>query len=209
MPAGRYRVEDGDGQPVGSEEFRCAPGPAGWRYFSEIQTRDPSPHGEVVDLAVDEGWRPVRTRIETGEHQLLLEADGLERLTGYRDRVPIETRWGPHMHLDYLSPAYNAVTANRLTASAEIEVVYLEAYTCEPIMERQRYEDLGGDEVETPVGRFAARGWRYTALSSGWSRRLWVAGDIVVAYEGLFTLEWYEPGASGPQVLPSTARGAS
>ena len=120
MPTGRYTVMDGDGRPVGTEEFRCAPGPMGWRYFSEVETSDPQPHHEIVDLVVDADWRPVRTRIDTGSHDLLLEAEGLERLTGFRDRIPIETPWGPQMHLDYLSPAYNAVTANRLTAASEI-----------------------------------------------------------------------------------------
>ena len=70
-----------------------------------------------------------------------------------------------------------------------------------PRMERQRYELLGEDEVATPVGRFAARRWRYTALSTGWTRDLWVARDVVVAYYGLYALEWYEAGASGPPVL--------
>jgi hypothetical protein len=201
MPTGRYTVMDGDGRPVGTEEFRCAPGPMGWRYFSEVETSDPQPHHEIVDLVVDADWRPVRTRIDTGSHDLLLEAEGLERLTGFRDRIPIETPWGPQMHLDYLSPAYNAVTANRLTAASEIEVVFLEAVTCEPTIERQRYHLLGDEEVDTPAGRFAAQRWRYTALSSGWSRDLWVTGDVVVAYDGLFALEWYEPGASGPRML--------
>lgn len=201
MPTGRYTVMDGDGRPLGTEEFRCAPGPMGWRYFSDVETSDPQPHHEIVDLVVNADWRPVRTRIDTGSHDLLLEAEGLERLTGFRDRVPIETPWGPQMHLDYLSPAYNAVTANRLTAASEIEVVFLEAVTCEPTIERQRYDLLGDEEVDTPAGRFAARRWRYTALSSGWSRDLWVTGDVVVAYDGLFALEWYEPGASGPRML--------
>ncbi len=84
---------DGEGNAVGTEEFRCAPGPMGWRYFADL---------------------------------------------------------------------------------------------------------LGDDEVATPVGRFAAARWRYTALSSGWSRDLWVAADVVVRYEDVFELEWYEPGASGP-----------
>jgi len=68
-------------------------------------------------------------------------------------------------------------------------------------MERQRYELLGEEEVATPAGRFAARRWRYTALATGWTRDLWVAGDVVVAYQGLYALELYEPGASGPPVL--------
>ena len=82
----------------------------------------------------------------------------------------------------------------RLDATAEIEVVFLRAVTCESTIERQRYELLGNEEVAAPAGRFVARRWRYTALSSGWSRDLWVAGDVVVAYEGTFALEGYEPG---------------
>lgn len=33
---------------------------------------------------------------------------------------------------------------------------------------------------------------------TGWTRSLWVAGDLVVSYEGLFELAAYEPGQSGP-----------
>lgn len=197
MPSGRYTVMDGDGNPVGTEDFRCAPGPMGWRYFSDIDTRVPDPHHEIVDLAVDAAWRPVRTRIDTGSHDILLTVEDGD-LAGFRDRRPIAIPWGPEVELDYLSPAFNAVTANRLQRTAEIDVIFLEPVTCEPRRERQRYELRSEEDVETPVGRFAATRWRYTALSSGWSRDLWVAGDVVVAYEGLFALEWYEPGAGGP-----------
>ncbi len=202
MPSGRYTVMDGDGNPVGAEDFRCVPGPMGWRYFSDIETTVPEPHHEIVDLAVDTTWRPVRTRIDTGSHDILLTVEG-DRLAGFLDRQPIAIPWGPDLELDYLSPAFNAVTANRLRATAGIEVVFLEAVTCEPRSERQRHELRGHEEVATPVGRFAARRWRYTALSTGWSRDLWVAGDVVVAYEDLFALEWYDPGATGPKPLPS------
>jgi len=196
MPAGRYLVMDGEGTPVGTETFRCAPGPMGWRYVAEIRTDDPEPHDEVVDLIVDAEWRPVRVRITTGSHEILLTADR-DGLTGARDRRQVEVAWGPQVHLDYLSPAFNAVTANRLTATSEIEVVFLEAVTCAPRSERQRYELVGDEEIDTPVGRFEARRWRYTALSSGWGRDLWVAGDVVVRYDGLFELEAYDAGASG------------
>ncbi|HEX9122701.1 MAG TPA: hypothetical protein VF984_04975 [Actinomycetota bacterium] len=197
MAVGRYTVMDGEGAPVGTEDFRCAPGPVGWRYFADVVTSVPEPHHETVDLTVDADWRPVRTRIHTGSHEILLSAGG-DRLAGFLDGGAVETPWGPDHHLDYLSPAYNAVTANRLSGSAEIEVVFLAPVTCEPRIERQRYELLGNDEVATPVGRFAATRWRYTALSSGWSRDLWVAADVVVRYDDVFELEWYEPGASGP-----------
>ena len=49
----------------------------------------------------------------------------------------------------------------------------------------------------TPVGTFEATRWTYTSLDSGWTTDLWIAGDTVVRYDRLFTLEEYEPGASG------------
>ena len=200
MPAGRYTVMDGDGHPVGTEAFRCAPGPIGWRYFSEVDVADPEELHAVVDLAVDADWRPVRTQVDTGAHRILLQAEG-DRLRGFLDGEALETPWGEDHELDYASPAYNAVTANRLVGTAEFDVVFLDPRTCEPRHERQRYELAGEEEVATPVGRFATRRWIFTALSSGWSRPFWVAGDVVVAYEGLFELASYDPGATGPLVL--------
>ena len=201
MPIGRYSVMGGDGNAVGTEDFRSAPGPAGWRYFSDIQTIVPEPHHEVVDLVADSGWRPVRTRINTGSHEILLMAES-ERLTGYRDGLALEVAWGPDVELDYASPAYNVVTAHRLgSRTAEFDVVFLQPVTCQPVMERQRYEHLGEEDVATPAGRFASVRWRYTAIPSGWSRKLWIAGDVVVRYDGLYELESYDPGASGPPPL--------
>lgn len=197
MPAGRYTVLDGDGRPVGTEVFRCAPGPSGWRYASTIVTSSPEPHEEVVDLVVDSRWRPVRLRIETGSHEVLLGPRG-DRLVGSRDGQPVDVPFGPEVELDYLSPCFNAVTALRLGRTADIDVVYLRPVTCEPVVVRQRYELLGQEEVDTPAGRFRATRWQYTALDSGWTRPLWVAGDVVVAYEGLFELAEYDPGSRGP-----------
>jgi hypothetical protein len=198
MPAGRYTVLDGSGRPAGAESFRCAPGPAGWRYFAEIETSLPEPHREVVDLVVDAWWRPVRLRIDTGSHDILLVVEG-DRTTAVRDGDPVEVVFGPDVELDYLSPCFNAVTANRLGRTAEIDVLYLRPVTCEPVPVRQRYElEETEEEVTTPAGRFRAARWRYTDLGSGWTRPLWVAGDVVVAYEDLFELAEYEPGRSGP-----------
>ena len=60
---------------------------------------------------------------------------------------------------------------------------------------RQSYEPLGPAEVDTPVGRFRADRWRFAW--DDYSADIWVAGDVVVAYEGLFDLVHYEPGATG------------
>jgi hypothetical protein len=172
MPIGRYTVMDGRGRSVGTEEVRCAPGPAGWRYVSRIETSIPEPHAEVVDLVVDRSWRPVRLRIETGSHALHLTAvEGA--LAGTRDGEPLELPFGPEVELDYLSPCFNAVTAAHLGRTAEFDVIYLEPVACEPVAERQRYEHEGEELVDTPVGRFATTRWRYTSLRTGWSARFW------------------------------------
>jgi hypothetical protein len=202
VPSGRYAVRGRRGDVVGTEDFRCAPGPAGWRYFSEIQRNEPMPHREIVDVVVDAAWRIVRARIETGEHRILLEP-GNGSLIGRLDDGEIQIGWSPDMHLDYLTPAMNAITGKRLDTSAEIDVVYLEPVTLEPTLVRQRYELLGPDLVATPVGRFESRRWRYTAISSGWTSELWVADDVVVRYDRAFELISYEPGATGPVPVPS------
>jgi hypothetical protein len=191
MPTGRYTVLGDDGA-VGTEDFRCAPGPMGWRYFSDIRTD----HHEIVDIAVDRDWRIARLRIDTGEHDILLEPHG-DILAGYRDRRAIEIPYGPDLHLDYFTPATNAITCRRLTETTEIDVVYLEPVTLEPTVVRQRYELHGPERVTTPVGTFESTRWTYTSLDSGWTSDLWTAGDTVVRYHKLFTLEEYEPGASG------------
>jgi hypothetical protein len=197
VPVGTYTVMDGEGKPVGSEEFRCAPGPAGWRYFSTIETTVPEPHRETVDLVVDNRWLPVRLRVDTGSHHVDLTAEDA-RLVGVRDGEPLEIHWDRRLDLDYLSPSFNAVTANRLGRTAEIEVVFFDPVTCEPRLVDQRYELIGQEQVATPVGRFAAARWQYTALGSGWSRPIWVANDVVVAYQDVFELAAYEPGPQGP-----------
>jgi hypothetical protein len=198
MPAGTYAVLAADGSVEATEAFRCAPGPVGWRYFSEVDTSDPVAHHETIDVVVDAAWRPVRLRVDSGDHSLLLEA-GADRLAGYRDGAEIETPWHPEMHLDYLSPAFNAITCRRLTATDDIEVVFVDPYTLEPHVVRQRYELRGDEDVETPVGTFAATRWTYTALGSGWTSELWCAQDVVVRYDGLLRLERYEAGATGPR----------
>jgi hypothetical protein len=173
----------------------------GWRYVSEIERSEPAPHRETVDVVVDASWGIVRARIETGTHAILLEPrDGV--LAGLLDGESLELGWDTARHLDYLSPAFNAVTAKRLEGTTEIDVVYLEPVTLAPIPMRQRYELIGREEVDTPVGRFEATRWGYTAIVTGWSSELWVADDVVVRYDRAFELISYEPGASGPIPTP-------
>jgi hypothetical protein len=183
MPTGRYTILGDDGEPVGTEDFRCAPGPMGWRYVSEIDTAEHGQHHETVDIVVDADWRIVRLRIDTGMHQVLLEPETDD-------------------HIDYLTPATNLIMTKRLAGTTELEVLYLEPFTLEEARDRQRYELLGPEIVETPVGRFDAVRWTYTSLDSGWTSDLWVAGDVVVRYDRIFELQRYEPGANGAHTRP-------
>jgi Putative glycolipid-binding len=202
VPSGRYAVRGRGGDVVGTEDFRCAPGPVGWRYVSEIERDEPTPHRETVDVAVDADWRIVRARIETGSHSILLEPiDAV--LGGVRDGERIEVAYGPDWHLDYLTPAMNAITAQRLGATTEIDVVYLQPVTLEPIPTRQRYELVRREVVATAVGKYVATRWHYTALTTGWESDLWVADDVVMRYDRAFELISYEPGATGPVPVPS------
>jgi hypothetical protein len=200
MPAGRYRVLGDDGSAVGIEDFRCAPGPVGWRYFSEIDTTVPATHHETIDVAVGADWRIARVRADTGRHQLLLESRG-DALAGFRDGRSVEIAYGADLHLDLFTPATNAITVQRLAGPSEIDVAYVEPATLDVEPVRQRYEPLGPEVVDTPAGRFEAIRWRFTALDIDWTADLWVAGDVVVAYPPLFELEAYEAGASGPRPL--------
>jgi hypothetical protein len=199
VPTGTYAIADERGERIGTEEFRCAPGPMGWRYVSTIHTAEPSPHGETVDLVVDTAWRPVRLRVETGEHSLMLVADG-GRLIGHRDGEDVDLEFGER-ELDYLSPAFNAVTANRLAGTAAFDVWYFEPFTVEPVAVRQRYEHRGIEPIDTPAGAFEATRWGFEALDSGYASEFWTAGDVVVRYAGLYELEAYEPGASGAPTI--------
>ena len=198
MPQGRYMVIGDDGASVGTESFRCAPGPMGWRYVSEVATNEHGPHRADIDIAVDAEWRIVRVQVRTEQgHGLLLEPrDG--KLTGQRDGEALTFGWSPTAHLDYLTPATNLITCRRLPATAEIDVVYVDPFSLEPTRERQSYELRGPEPVETDVGRFEATRWRYTSLESGWTSDLWVAGDVVVRFDRIFELVQYDPGATGP-----------
>lgn len=168
MPAGRYAIFGDDGTRIGTEEFRCAPGPMGWRYFSDIQTTEPAPHVETFDVVVHTDWRPVRLRADTGGHQILLEPHG-DTLEGIRDGVPIQLPWEPDRHIDYLTPATNLITTKRLSGTAEIDVLFLAPVALGTTVVRQRYELRGDEDVDTPVGRFSATRWGYTSLDTGWT----------------------------------------
>jgi len=187
MPSGLYRLSDG----AATEQFRCAPGPMGWRYFSTVQDARGTTN---VDLSVDAAWRPVRVRIQTPEHHLLLSARG-----SILDDEQLAVSLAGSA-VDFGSPCFPLATARRLGTSGEIDAVVIDDETLQLSNETQRFEAGDEEEIATPVGRFIARAWRNIAPRPHFSRALWIAGDVVVAGDGL-ELAAYDPGGQGPRPL--------
>ena len=185
MPSGLYRLSDG-----GTEQFRCAPGPMGWRYFSTVQDARGATN---VDLSVDSSWRPVRVRIQTPEHHLLLSA----RASVLDDEQLDVSLTGD---VDFMSPCFPLATVRRLDGSGEIDTIVIDGETLQLSVEQHRFEMGADEEIATPVGRFVARAYRHIAPRSHFSRALWIAGDVVVAGDGL-ELAAYDPGGAGPRPL--------
>ena len=197
MPSGLYRLFDESGTPLGTEQFRCAPGPMGWRYFSTVQDARGVSN---VDLSVDASWRPVRVRIQTAEHHLLVSARG-DQFAGILDDGQLELPFDQEtMTADYPSPCFPLVAMKRLGETSEIDALSFDPETLRAGIEHHRYEAGESEEITTPVGRFAVRAWRHIAPRPRFSRALWIAGDVVVAGDGL-ELVAYDPGGRGPQVI--------
>jgi len=204
MPTLTYRLFGPGGATLGTETLRGAPGMAGRRWFSTTQLEG-VPGEQIADLSVDDEWRPMRVRIATTHHHLILQraANGF---AGARDQDELET--GPTPAFVYPAPMFAGVMTNRLLADhvlaadgsgGEVEV---EAAAIDPdtlLLRRAlyRFACLGGAEATTPRGIFDALHWQVTDVASGISTELWVAEDVVVAQPGTLELIEYDPGV-GP-----------
>ena len=168
----------------------------GWRYFSQVR----SDAGVTnVDLSVDAAWRPVRVRIQTPVHHLLLSARGPSVL----DDEQLDVTFDPETTtIDFPSPCFPLATARRLGGTGEIVAIAIDIETLRHSSERHRFEAGDEQEIATPAGRFVARAWRHVAARPGFSRALWIAGDVVVAADGL-ELAAYDPGGRGPRPVGS------
>ena len=189
MPSGLYRLYDDDGGLIGTEQFRAAPGPMGWRYFSTQQHEIGTTN---VDLSVDSQWRPVRVRIQTPSHHLLLSARG-SILDDEQLDISLDAA------VDFPSPCFPLAAARQLGGPGEVTVLAIDPETLRVSEGSHRYEAGDDEEIGTPVGRFSARAWRHITPPH-LARALWITGDVVVAGDGL-ELSAYDPGGQGPQPI--------
>lgn len=190
MPSGAYRYDDGT-----TEEFQCAPGPAGWRYVGT--TSD----GDRVDVAVDSRWRPARVEMlaggwrlrggVTGPDVIWLRAVAEDLADAVEHRTPAHGFFGR-------SPGLLVATARSLElvagASTRIRVVEV----AEPVL-ATRTVDLdwtlldvvshdGADDAALPVEHY-----RVTELATGLATELHITGDVVLAGPGVELLDLRSP----------------
>ncbi len=194
-PAGRYTILDADGSPAGSEDFRSAPGPAGWRYFATVAAAGGP---ALVDLAVDAAWRPVRVRIESEAGRTLLNASPQGHLRGVLGDAPGEVPLGERL-LHYPSPGFLVAIMRAPDRGTSLDVTALDPDTWRLAEERWAVERSDDEALDTPVGRFVAERW--TIETRSWRRVVWLAGDMVAAEEGRLELADFEPGPAGPRPM--------
>ena len=193
MPTGRYTVLGDDGAPAEHRGASAAP-PVRWAGATSAMSR-PTTARSSTSPSTATGASPA-SDIGTGEHDILLERRG-DSLAGYRDRQEIEIPYGPQMHLDYFTPATNAITCRRLERTAEISAVYLEPITLEPVdrspaLQPRRRRPRHDARRHVRRDKMDLHEPRVGLVRPPVDRR-----DTVVRYDRLFTLEEYEPGASG------------
>lgn len=186
MPTGTYELLDGEGRARGVEEFRCAPGPIGWRSYSSVTLDGQAAR---VDLSVDARWEPVRVRIENPAHHLLLSQSPagatfmLDDATEQIARAPV---------VSFPSPAFLVAAVRALPEGGATPALLIDAATLQPAPATLSFELLDAEQdVETSVGTFTAARWSVSG------REFFVAGDVLVAGPGL-RLVAYDRGAAGP-----------
>ncbi|GAA3240147.1 hypothetical protein [Actinocorallia longicatena] len=170
MPRGAY-VHLKSGR---EERFQCAPGPAGWRYVAE-----------GVDLAVDSRWRPARLQLGAGERVIRGGALGRE-LLWVRDGVEHSAE-----ALGFLgeSPCFLVAVARSLGLEAgefrDVPLVAFEGGSLAARTVRQRWTLVSVEEHATELGGLPVQQWAVTDLETAEQEEFHLAGDVVLAAEGI------------------------
>lgn len=180
MPSGSYLLSGREGVWA-REDFRCGPGPAGWRYVGE--RTDPATGAALgrVDLTLDAAGRAVRLLVTGGGWELRGGAAGPDVLWRRGEDERTERAAG----FTGTSPAY-AVACVRLLALAvgDRRRVRLVAVTEPALATRVVDEGWTLTGVDSHDGLEVAR-HEVADLTTGERRVVHLAGDVVVAADGV------------------------
>ncbi|ROO89993.1 hypothetical protein EDD29_7706 [Actinocorallia herbida] len=170
MPRGVYlHTESGT-----REEFQCAPGPAGWRYVAS-----------GVDLTVDSRWRPARLVLTSGEWTLRGGCAGREVLwvRGGREHAA-----EAHGFLGE-SPGFLVAVARSLRlepgGTADVPLVAVSGEVLATRRVVRRFTLRAVEAHETDLGALPVEHWTSVDLDTAEETEFHLAGDVVVAAEGI------------------------
>ena len=195
MPRGTYHHLDPGGDLAGVEVFSCSPGPAGWRYVSQVYSPDDEPLGRV-DVTVDDRWRQVRVQVAAGGWTL---RGGLAGPDAVWVRTPAdalraaeaaaEEQTARAVGFTGRSPAFAVVTARLLGLSLldrrRVRLVGVTEPACValPVDEGWALVDVTGHD--TDAGPLRVERYEVADLATAERRVVHLAGDVVLEAPGL------------------------
>jgi len=206
MPAGRYLHLDSAGQPHAEERFFCAPGPAGWRYVSQVLAPDGS-QLESVDLTVDSQWRALRVEIRSAGWLLrggIAGADTVWSLGREEASAAVAEHNARAAGFTARSPAFAVVTARMLGLAvgkpARVRLLSLSGWPGQPMPVDEGWALTDVTTHPTDTAPLPVERYEVADLASGQRRVLHLAGDVVLDAPSLELAE-----LDGPPTLTAPA----
>ncbi|MFP5347133.1 MAG: hypothetical protein ACLGIA_08905 [Actinomycetes bacterium] len=177
MPRGSYAV---NGRP---EAFSCAPGPAGWRYVSD-----------VLDLAVDARFAAVRFEVRAGDRWargVRASLDDGQRLLAWACSAdPCDERLSEASSVETDSPGSLVALVRAAAAPGTdpvrrlLPVVRFDVPALAGLEARRVLTRVGTEWHEAPDGHLLVEQWYVDDVDAGTRVVVSAAGDVVLAAEG-------------------------
>lgn len=187
MPRGTYlHLDEGI-----EERFQCAPGPGGWRYVGERAD------GVRLDLVVDSRWRQIRVEIVTPSRWTRGGVTGpaVAWVRGAGEEATEHD--APAAGFTGESPGFLVAVARSLALAGEerrdVRLVRFSGTTLSPLTIAERWRLADVETHETDTGPLPVERYEIADLATGEIRFVYLAGDVVVAAEGIELTELDSP----------------
>lgn len=192
MPTGTYaHLDPYDGAISALERFSCAPGPAGWRYVSELLAPDGRTPRGSIDLTVDSRWRQIRLEMRAGGWTLRGGVTG-------RDVLWVRSGQGGQQATEHSARAsgFTGRSPGFLVAlvrladldpgeRVRLAVVELTEPALVPMPVERGLAFAGTTAHETETEPLRVERYEVADLATGEQRSVHLAGDVVLDAPGL------------------------